>query len=202
MQISNSKPLIITGHSLGGSVASLFTLWLLNKINLANTKRPLCVTFGSPLIGDGGLQKAILQYSVWNSCFLHVVSDQDPVPRVLIPPHNPAAPESTSPANEYKPFGKFLLCSELGCACLEDHESILAMLVATYTEGPGNQDCEFFDYENIVQQLDRQVICKDNTKFDEWIAQPAHAGIVTQLAAIGLGQPQVAQCQFHNVDHI
>jgi len=114
-----------------------------------------------------------------------VVSNQDPVPRVLIPvPHNPAAPKSASPANEYKLFGKFLLCSELGCACLEDTESILVLVVATYSEGPRNQDWEFFDNGNIVQQLDHQVICKDSTKFDEWIAQPAQAGIVTQLAAI------------------
>jgi hypothetical protein len=188
MQIS-TKPLIITGHSLGGSVASLFTLWLLDKINLATTKRPLCITFGSPLIGDDGLQEAILQYSAWNSCFLHVVSDRDPVPRVLISPHNPTAPELASPTNEYKPFGTFLLYSELGCACLEDPDSVLELLMATYSEGP------VFDYKNIVQQLKGNVICKDSTKVDEWIAQPLQAGIITQLAAVGLGRPQVAQSQ-------
>jgi len=74
--------------------------------------------------------------------------------------------------------------------------------VATCSEGLGNQDWEFFGYGNIVQQLDRQVICKDSTKVDEWIAQPSQAAIVTQLAAIGLERPQVAQCQFHNLDHI
>ncbi|XP_059449360.1 senescence-associated carboxylesterase 101-like isoform X2 [Corylus avellana] len=185
-QISN-KPLIITGHSLGGSVASLFTLWLLDKINLATTKRPLCITFGSPLIGDDGLQEAILQYSAWNSCFLHVVSDRDPVPRVLISPYNPTAPELASPTNEYKPFGTFLLYSELGCACLEDPESVLVLLVATYSEGSG------FDYKDIFQQLNGNVICKDSTKVDEWIAQPLQAGIITQLGAIGLGRLQLQQ---------
>jgi hypothetical protein len=193
MQIS-TKPLIITGHSLGGSVASLFTLWLLDKINLATTKRPLCITFGSPLIGDDGLQEAILQYSTWNSCFLHVVLDRDPVPRVLISPPNPTAPKLASPAEEYKPFGTFLLCSELGCACLESPESVLKLLMAT---GPGNeypnQVLELFDYKNIVEQLNGNVICKDSTKVDERIAQPLQAGIITQLEAIGLGRPQVQQ---------
>ncbi|CBI34971.3 unnamed protein product, partial [Vitis vinifera] len=61
--------LIITGHSMGGSVASLFTLCLLEVINISKPKcRPICITFGSPLIGDFGLQ-----HSNWNSFFLHVV---------------------------------------------------------------------------------------------------------------------------------
>ncbi|XP_059455243.1 senescence-associated carboxylesterase 101-like [Corylus avellana] len=206
-QIS-TKPFIITGHSLGGSVAYLFTLWLLDKINLATTKRPLCITFGSPLIGDDGLQEAILQYSTWNSCFLHVVLDRDPVPRVLISPPNPSAPELASPTKEYKPFGTFLLCSELGCACLENPESVLKLLMAT---GPGNQypnqvNLEFFEYKNIVEQLHGNVMCKDSTTklHDEWIAQPLQAGIITQLEAIGLGRPQVlAQSQCHlELDHI
>ncbi|XP_027153539.1 senescence-associated carboxylesterase 101 isoform X1 [Coffea eugenioides] len=46
----NSSPLIITGQSMGGSIASLFTLWLLGDIPTKATKRPLCVTFGSPLL--------------------------------------------------------------------------------------------------------------------------------------------------------
>ena len=108
MQIDNSKPLIITGNSLGESVASLFTLWLLKKINFSITKRPLCITFGSPLIGDNGLQNAILNYPTWSSCFSHVVSHQDPVPGVLISLHNPPATKSTSQTNVYKPFGTFL----------------------------------------------------------------------------------------------
>ena len=93
MQIDNSKHLIITRNSLGASVATLFTLSLLEKFNFSKTKSPLCITFGSPLIGDENLQEAISKYAAWNSCFLHVVSDQDLVPRVLI--------------NGYQPFDTF-----------------------------------------------------------------------------------------------
>ncbi|KAM4124986.1 hypothetical protein ACB094_01G274200 [Castanea mollissima] len=158
MQVDNSKILIITGNSLGGSVATLFTLWLLETIDFSITKRPLCITFGAPLVGDNGLQNAILKYPTWNSCFLHVVSDQDPVPRVLISPHNPPATESASQTNVYKPFGTFLLCSESGCACFEDSQTILDLLRATYSEAPGNQNPNqvLELYREIVEYLNRK----------------------------------------------
>ncbi|XP_035547586.1 senescence-associated carboxylesterase 101-like isoform X2 [Juglans regia] len=181
-EISDSEPLIITGHGLGGSVASLFTLWLLSEINLSKTKRPLCVTFGSPLIGDEDL-KAILQYSVWNSCFLHVVSAQDPLPRVLTSTHNSPSTESASRTNEYKPFGTFMLCSELGFTCFEDPEFILEFLKATYSEVSPHF---LVDYKPVVEQLKLKVICEDTS----WFSQPLLAGITVQVLATGLGQQQ------------
>ena len=149
MQIDNSKPLLITGNSLGGSIASLLTLSLLEKFNFTNTKRPLCITFGSPLIGDEGLQSAISNYLAWNSCFLHVVSNQDPIPRVLI--------------NGYKPFGTFLLCLELGCSCFEDPQTILELLMVAYLGSPENQDPNkvFESYGTFMEHLNRKVLCKD-----------------------------------------
>ncbi|KAM4124983.1 hypothetical protein ACB094_01G274100 [Castanea mollissima] len=184
--MANSKPLIITGNSLGGSVASLFTLSLLENFNFLTAKRPLCITFGSPLIGDEGLQEAISKYAAWSSCFLHVVSDQDPVPRVLI-----------SQSGVYKPFGTFLLCSKLGCSCFEDPQTILELLKATYSGSPGNQDPNpVFDvYGTFVKDINRKVICKDTTMLPERTTQPLRACIITQLAAIGL-VPQ----QPHNID--
>ncbi|KAF5479544.1 hypothetical protein F2P56_000353 [Juglans regia] len=184
-EISDSKPLIITGHGLGGSVASLFTLWLLSEINLSKTKRPICVTFGSPLIGDEDLKEAILQYSVWNSCFLHVVSAQDPLPRVLTSTHNPPSTESASRTNEYKPFGTFMLCSELGFTCFEDPEFILEFLKATYSEVSPHF---LVDYKPVVEQLQLKVICKDTSLLDVSISQPLRAGITVQVLATGLGQ--------------
>ena len=182
MQIDNSKPLIITGNSLGGSVATLFTLSLLEKFNFSNTKRPLCITFGSPFIGDEGLQLAISNYSAWNSCFLHVVSDQDPVPRVLI--------------NGYKPFGTFLLCSELGCSCFEDPETILELLMVAYSGSLENQDPNkvFESYGTFVEHLNRKVLCKDTTDHEsltDWTTPTLRASIITQLVAIGLVRSQV-----------
>ncbi|XP_030968668.1 senescence-associated carboxylesterase 101-like [Quercus lobata] len=180
-KIGSFKPLIITGNSLGGSVASLFTISLLETLKFSSTKRPFCITFGSPLIGDEGLQKAISSYQAWNSCFLHVVSDQDPVPRVLI--------------NGYKPFGTFLLCSELGCSCFENPQTILELLMAAYSGSPENQDPNkvFESYGTLVEHLNRKVLCKDATDHEsliDWTKGPLRAGIITQLAAIGLMQLQ------------
>ncbi|KAI6700639.1 hypothetical protein NL676_014963 [Syzygium grande] len=74
---SKSIPHIITGDCLGGSIASLFTLCLLRTLDSATKNRPLCITFGSPLIGDGGFQQAISRYPTWSSCFLHVAHMDD-----------------------------------------------------------------------------------------------------------------------------
>ena len=118
--VENSKSkspslIMITGQSVGGSVATLFTLWLLQGLKLSKTKRPLCVTFGSPLVGDEDLRQCVLQFSTWKSCFLHVASNQDPTPKLVLT-------RNTSVA--YKPFGTFLLCSASGCACSEDPDFI------------------------------------------------------------------------------
>ncbi|KAI4352685.1 hypothetical protein L6164_006910 [Bauhinia variegata] len=110
-QIDDSKLLIVTGHALGGSIASLFTIWLLDIIG-SGKKRPLCITFGSPLIGDQNLQKAISQHSTWNSCFFNVASHLDPVPRMFISPHTSPLSELSTQTIVYKPFGTFLLLSD------------------------------------------------------------------------------------------
>ena len=186
MQIDNSKQLIITGNSLGGSVATLFTLSLLEKFNFSKTEGPLCITFGSPLIGEENLQEAISKYAAWNSRFLHVVSNQDLVPRVLI--------------NGYQPFGTFLFCSKLGCSCFEDHQTILELLTATNSGTLENEDPNkvFESYGTFVKDLNRKVICKDTIDHEsliDWTTTPLRAGIITQLAAIELVQSQVTQLQ-------
>ncbi|KAK4710527.1 hypothetical protein R3W88_005040 [Solanum pinnatisectum] len=107
LKLGNVSPLIINGVSLGGSVASLFTLWLLKD----NNKRPTCFTFGSPLLGDSGLQQAISERPSWNSSFLYIVPNQDPIPRSLISLANDFA-GSIPQSCIYNPFSMFLLCSD------------------------------------------------------------------------------------------
>ncbi|KAK7389325.1 hypothetical protein VNO78_24226 [Psophocarpus tetragonolobus] len=149
LQISLSSPrLIITGLGIGGSIASLFTLSLLDETNLRN-KRPLCcITFGSPLVGDKRLQEAISRSSTFNSCFLHVVSHKDPVPRRLNP-HTKA----------YMPFGTFFFCSHINFTCFENPESVLEILVSLINDQ--NQGFQPIDYGSILQNIFRAVICKD-----------------------------------------
>ncbi|PON75996.1 Acyl hydrolase, partial [Trema orientale] len=186
-KINDSNRLIITGYSLGGSVALLFTLWLLESVTSQKPK-PLCITFGSPLIGDTGLQKALVQYS-WNSYFLNVVSDQDPVPKLFINPD--LSTETAHLENGHKPFGTFLLCSGSGCSCFEDPETVLQLLVKTAASA--NQDLNqrngLYPYGNIVEYVKRKALCRDNSNA-EWAPSPFAAGIITQLSAVGITSPQ------------
>ncbi|KAJ9683498.1 hypothetical protein PVL29_019184 [Vitis rotundifolia] len=184
--------LIITGHSLGGSVASLFTLWLLDGNLLKPKCRPFCITFGSPLIGGFGLQ-----HSIWNSFFLHVVSNQDPVPGLFLPSgRGRSTPTSShSQTTGYKPFGTYFLCSELGCACFDNPDLILGLLKVISSEVAGGlQDV---DYGEILSNLKERAICKGLPQVGERFADPFSAGIMMDLEIIGFDQTKLLQ---HNID--
>lgn len=181
--ISNSKTqLIITGHGLGGSVASLFTLLLLDSIDLTKTKRPLCITFGSPLLGNEAFQNAISQFSTWSSCFLHLVSNQDPLPRKFL--NNKA----------YYPFGTFLFCSQSGgCSCFEGPKSILKLLEATKaSNGVLLTYSSFFDYKETIDCLIKQANLKATMKMIPENVELWIESFVAQLEAIGVAQNQVS----------
>jgi len=77
------KPIIFVGHSLGGAVATLATLWALEK--RLRQSSPFCITFGSPLVGDVRLVDTVGREN-WASNFCHVVSKHDIVPRMLLAP--------------------------------------------------------------------------------------------------------------------
>ncbi|XP_010270277.1 PREDICTED: lipase-like PAD4 [Nelumbo nucifera] len=86
MLMQNSKSLIVTGHSVGGATASLATLWLLSYLqSLSSSFSVLCITFGSPLLGNESLSKTILRER-WGGKFCHVVLKNDIVPRLLFAP--------------------------------------------------------------------------------------------------------------------
>ncbi|CAL1371834.1 unnamed protein product [Linum trigynum] len=77
---------VVTGHSIGGTIASLCAIWLLSCLE-STSPRPsvLCITFGSPLLGNESLSRAILAQR-WAGNFCHVVSRHDIVPRLLFVP--------------------------------------------------------------------------------------------------------------------
>ncbi|VVB14529.1 unnamed protein product [Arabis nemorensis] len=134
--LESRKLVIITGSALGGSVASLFTLSLLETID-PKVKRPLCITFGSPLIGDASLQQ-ILENSVRNSCFLHV------------------ADAAMTPITEgFKPFGTFLICDGSGCVCIEDPEAVTELLNGVHSDLVG--------YSEVRHRLDPWVLSMEDS---------------------------------------
>ncbi|KAL3723191.1 hypothetical protein ACJRO7_035379 [Eucalyptus globulus] len=180
---SKSIPHIITGDRLGGSIASLFTLWLLRALGSATKNRPLCITFGSPLIGDVGFQQAISQRSTWNPCFLHVAHMDDYFPRLFL--------LSTAERSLYRPFGTFLLCSESGGACFEAPDTIIELLTLMSQErNGGTADSQIFNYKSVIECLERRLICKTHSAFSLPDADSFKAGINAQVTAIGLMQIQ------------
>ncbi|CAN6362551.1 unnamed protein product [Urochloa humidicola] len=83
------KAVVFTGHSLGGAIAALAALHYLCTSSSTSTWGPsppvLCLTFGSPLLGNEALSRAILRER-WGGNFCHVVSQHDVVPRLLFCP--------------------------------------------------------------------------------------------------------------------
>ncbi|CAG7911235.1 unnamed protein product [Brassica rapa] len=130
--LESTKPVVITGTALGGSLASLFTLWLLESIK-PNLKRPLCITFGSPFIGDANLQQ-ILENSLRNSCFLHV-ADATQTPIIT---------------KGFEPFGTYLICNESACVCIDDPKAVTELLLGGNTDPAGGRD-----YGEVLKSLDR-----------------------------------------------
>ncbi|KAK7381369.1 hypothetical protein VNO78_34007 [Psophocarpus tetragonolobus] len=186
-KINSSLSLIVTGHGLGGQIASLFTLLLLGNVGLGK-KRPLCITFGSPLIGDKKLEEAISRSSTWSSSFLHVVSYKDPVPKMLNPD-----------TSAYMPFGIFLFCSDTNSTCFENPNSVLELLVSL-TDGQNQGFQPLLEYRKIVENLHRKTILKDTTPRGQDLT--LRASIYLQLRpAIGF-TPNMQQQQQHLVTKI
>ncbi|XP_059077747.1 lipase-like PAD4 [Cryptomeria japonica] len=77
------QTIIFVGHSIGGAVATLATIWLLEK--RMRQISSICITFGSPLVGDTVLMQSI-DCQGWSGNFCHVVSKLDIVPRMLLAP--------------------------------------------------------------------------------------------------------------------
>lgn len=91
--------------------------------------------------------------------------------------------QSGEAGDVHKPFGTFLLCSESGCSCFEDPESILDLLVATDSQRAVNQEPDH--YTQIVESLKSKALFKDNSD-TESASSPFKASIITQLSALGI----------------
>lgn len=189
-----NSPLIVTGHSLGGSIASLFTLWLLDNIKRTSNrnKLPLCITFGSPLLGDQGLQRAISEHSKWNSFFLHVAANKDLVPRIF---------SSSQPSPWYKPFGTFFFCSELGCNCVDDPEVVSRLLKSTVTPVSA-EEMGIDDYCGIVKRLKSRLILREDSQLGRPVLPPLRLGIILQLKAIGVDITAEQQQQNNSINDL
>ncbi len=82
--LKDGKTVVVAGHGLGGAVASVVTLRVLVKEQLAAPLREklICVTFGQPHVADGELAETIRKK--FNKHFLTYVNGEDIVPRVFL----------------------------------------------------------------------------------------------------------------------
>ncbi|KAK9067265.1 hypothetical protein SSX86_014591 [Deinandra increscens subsp. villosa] len=175
-----NTPLIITGSGLGGYLAILSTLRLHHAIDVEEsnngskkTKRPICITFGSPLLGDAALQRAIAQRPKWKSSFFNVVAKKDPVASVF------------SSSTPYKPLGSFLFCIESGGhTAFEDQDSILLVLDAMKLSNAGN--LQVYDYTNVLSSMRKKVMYRGVSELGEFNLNPLRAGITLQLREVGV----------------
>ncbi|VVA16982.1 PREDICTED: lipase PAD4 [Prunus dulcis] len=83
--INERKSIIFTGHSTGGAIAALATIWFLQKYPKTNAATFFCVTFGSPLVGNHIISHALRREN-WSQYFIHFVMRYDIVPRILLAP--------------------------------------------------------------------------------------------------------------------
>ncbi|MFS7970670.1 putative carboxylesterase [Helianthus anomalus] len=164
-----NSSLIITGSGLGGYLAILSTLRLHHAIDVEEsngskkTKRPICITFGSPLIGDKDFKSAIDERPQWKSSFLNVVARKDPIASFF------------SSESRYKPFGTFLFCVESGGhAAFEDQDSILPVLEAMKSSNDDNT--QVYDYT--------KVLYLGSYELDEFNLNSLRAGIKLQLKEV------------------
>ncbi|KAI0497198.1 hypothetical protein KFK09_020420 [Dendrobium nobile] len=86
--VAEKKQIVFTGHSFGGAMSVLATIWLLEQcVKFDNNSQviPFCLTFGSPLVGDGVFCHS-LHREGWSRCFFHFVMPLDIIPRILLTP--------------------------------------------------------------------------------------------------------------------
>ncbi|KAM0033621.1 putative carboxylesterase [Helianthus debilis subsp. tardiflorus] len=137
------------------------------------TKRPICITFGCPLVGDKAFASAIDERPQWKYSFLNVVANKDPVATFF----------SSDP---YKPFGTFLFCTESGgYTAFEDQDSILLVIDAMKSP-PNEGNLQDYDYTNILISIRRKVLYRGVSELGESNLNLLRAGITLQFKEVGV----------------
>ncbi|XP_075090329.1 lipase-like PAD4 isoform X1 [Nicotiana tabacum] len=149
--MNTTKSLVITGHSVGGAIASLLALWLLS--HLQTVCSVICITFGSPMLGNESYSQAILQER-WAGHFCHVVSQHDIVPRLLFAPSpTPLIPLASSSCS-------FQFIFHLS----EENKTLLFRIVLASLEVISKGECKssFWPFGSYLFCTNMGAVCVDN----------------------------------------
>ncbi|KAG5019759.1 hypothetical protein JHK87_015614 [Glycine soja] len=119
--MSKKKQIVFAGHSSGGAVAILATLWALENYLPPKSHGgipPLCVTFGSPLVGNHIFSHATRREN-WSHYFFHYVMRYDIVPRILLAPLSSLDPKFEPISLSFNPKSKSFMSDSVGRASAE-----------------------------------------------------------------------------------
>ncbi|XP_057867994.1 protein EDS1B-like [Cryptomeria japonica] len=205
VQALREQAIIFGGHSIGGAVATLATLFFLGK-GLRNTP-PSCITFGSPLVGDARLGQAIARQD-WSGKFCHVVSVAEPLNTIV--PHwgpgsdlpiqeasrtlvNNGLQYTGSPSILYRPSGTYMFCSMNRAACFDDSEAILKILHCTLQSNQGLSFDQIVDacisehtgYGKLLKDITENL--QNSWQIANFVPDSFEMGIALALEAIGVG---------------
>jgi len=113
--MDKKKQIVFAGHSSGGPMAILATLWTLEKYppNSHGGITPLCITFGSPLIGNHIFSHATRREN-WSSYFFHYVMRYDIVPRILFAPLSSLDQSFEQISQSFNPRSKSFMSESVG----------------------------------------------------------------------------------------
>ncbi|XP_057791556.1 lipase-like PAD4 isoform X2 [Salvia miltiorrhiza] len=204
--LKQSKSVVFGGHSVGGAIASLSALWLLSYIRTASPQHPisvLCITFGSPMLGNQSFSQAIIQER-WDGNFCHVVAPHDLLPRLLSAPlasdmittdeekarlfNNALRKDEDEERCSYWPFGNYMFCSDKGAVCLDNATAILKFLYLTMAAA-SSPTCSV-NYEDYVAKLSCHYLkMRSSTAHYD---SSNEAGVAFALQTLGISSHQEA----------
>lgn len=99
--MADGADVVLSGHGMGGAVASWLTTRMLLEHTATAKGRLLCITFGAPIIGGSSLAQ-LIQHQGLEQSFQHYINRSDMVPRL--------------------PYAEGLLESGNTCSCASMHD--------------------------------------------------------------------------------
>ncbi|XP_013604318.1 PREDICTED: lipase-like PAD4 [Brassica oleracea var. oleracea] len=173
LEVEETKQVVITGHSTGGALAALTALWLLSQPS-PPPFRLLCISFGSPLLGNLSFSSSVSRSRLAHK-FCHVVSVHDHVPR--------------GNDDRFWPFGTYLFCSDSGGLCLDNADSVRGMFRILNSTGTPNIE-EHQRYGHYVSTLSHLFLISRSFRGGRISDNSYEAGVALAVESLGFSNDQ------------